>query len=118
MATCYELSDFERGVIIGCYRSGKSIYVISVELEHPKSTVPDVISKWRHSGITSARKHHGRKLKLTEIGECYNTSPDRAVEPLLKTSGTNSRAVPGHLSASIRSEKNLDIKSQWRLISR
>jgi hypothetical protein len=40
-----ELSDFERGLVIGCHISKKSIRDIATLLKLPKSAVGDVIVK-------------------------------------------------------------------------
>ena len=41
-----ELSDFQRGTVIGCHLSNKSVHQISALLELPRSTVSAVIVKW------------------------------------------------------------------------
>lgn len=61
-----ELSDFERGVIVGCHISGKSIRAIAVELSQPRSTVGDVVKKWKTTGVGTRTAHVGRPRKLTE----------------------------------------------------
>ena len=43
-----ELSDFQRGTIIGCHLSNKSVRQLSALLELPQSTVSAVIVKWKH----------------------------------------------------------------------
>jgi hypothetical protein len=48
-----ELSDFERGLVIGCHISKKSIRDIAAVLKLPKSTVGDVIVKGKHKGTTT-----------------------------------------------------------------
>lgn len=66
MAYRQELSEFDRGVIIGCHIAGLSNRAISATLRHPKSTVGDVIVKWKRHGVTSVPKRPGRPKKLTD----------------------------------------------------
>jgi hypothetical protein len=48
-----ELSDFERGLVIGCHISKKSVRDIATLLMLPKSAVGDVIMKWEREGKTT-----------------------------------------------------------------
>jgi hypothetical protein len=50
-----ELSDFERGLVIGCHISKKSVSGTATLLKLPKSTVHDVIVKWKHEGTTTTK---------------------------------------------------------------
>jgi hypothetical protein len=50
-----ELSDFERGLVIGCHIGKKSVRDIATFLKLPKSTVGDVIVKWEHEGTTTTK---------------------------------------------------------------
>ncbi|XP_034542959.1 uncharacterized protein LOC117815385 [Notolabrus celidotus] len=61
-----ELSDFQRGTIVGCQMCKKSVRQISDLLSLPRSTVCAVILKWKHGGVTSARPRSGRPHKLKE----------------------------------------------------
>ncbi|GIY99296.1 hypothetical protein CEXT_289021 [Caerostris extrusa] len=45
-----ELSGFEKGIIIGYHKCGRSLRDISSDLKYPKSTVAYVIKKWKVSG--------------------------------------------------------------------
>ncbi|GIX84657.1 transposable element Tc1 transposase [Caerostris extrusa] len=45
-----ELSDFEKGIIIGYHKCGRSLRDISSDLKYTKSTVGYVIKKWKVSG--------------------------------------------------------------------
>ena len=65
--TCTEeLSDFQRGTVIGCQLVNKSVRQISALLELPWSTVSAVIVKWKRLGATTAQLQSGRRHKLTE----------------------------------------------------
>jgi transposase len=61
-----ELSDFERGLVIGCHISKKSVRNIVTLLKLPKSTVGDVIVKWKREGTTSTKPRMGRPRLLTD----------------------------------------------------
>lgn len=58
MATRRELTDFERGMLIGARRMGHSISEIVTEFNIPRSTVSRVCREYLNSGITS---HHGQR---------------------------------------------------------
>jgi transposase len=67
MARVEELSDFQRGTVIGCHLSNKSVRQISALLELPLSTVSTVIMKWKRLGATMAPPDKsGSPHKLTE----------------------------------------------------
>ena len=55
MGRTEELSDFQRGTVIGCHLSNKSVHEISALLELPMSTVSVVVVKWKHLGATTAQ---------------------------------------------------------------
>ena len=66
MGQSEELSDFQRGTVIGCHLSNKSVREISALLELPQSTVSAVIVKWKRLGATTAQPQSSRLHKLTE----------------------------------------------------
>ena len=69
MAHAEELNDFQRGTIIGCHLSDKSVRKMSALLELPRSTfVIAVIVKWKHLGATTSQPQSGSSHKLTEWG--------------------------------------------------
>lgn len=61
-----ELSDFQRGTVVGCHLSKKTVREISAMLGLPRSTVGSVILKWKRGGITTALPRSGRPHKLRE----------------------------------------------------
>ncbi|XP_068177145.1 aminoacyl tRNA synthase complex-interacting multifunctional protein 1-like [Antennarius striatus] len=61
-----ELSDFQRGTIVGCYMCNKSVREISTLTNLPRSTVSAVILRWKRGGITTALPRSGRPHKLKE----------------------------------------------------
>ena len=66
MAFTEELSNFQRGTVIGCHLSSKSVHQIPALIELPPSTVSAVIVKWKCLGATMAQPRSGRPHKLTE----------------------------------------------------
>ena len=71
MGRTEEISDFQRGTVIGCHLSNKSVRQISALLKLPQSTVSAVIVKWKRLRATTAQPWSGSPHKLTE--------PDRRV---------------------------------------
>jgi transposase len=61
-----ELRDFQRGTVIGCHLSNKSVSPILALLDQPQSNVSAVIVKWKHLGATTAQPRSGKPHKLTE----------------------------------------------------
>lgn len=61
-----ELSDFQRGTVVGCHMCKKSVREISSLLNMPRSTVSAVILRWKREGITTALPRSGRPHKLKE----------------------------------------------------
>uniref|UniRef100_A0A3B4Z9W2 Aminoacyl tRNA synthase complex-interacting multifunctional protein 1-like n=1 Tax=Stegastes partitus TaxID=144197 RepID=A0A3B4Z9W2_9TELE len=66
MGRSEELSDFQRGTVVGCHLCKKSVREISALLDLPRSTVSAVILKWKRGGITTALPRSGRPHKLKE----------------------------------------------------
>lgn len=66
MGRSEELSDFQRGTVVGCHLCKKSNREISALLNLPRSTVSNVILKWKRGGITTALPRSGRPHKLKE----------------------------------------------------
>ncbi|GFX17510.1 uncharacterized protein TNCV_3411101 [Trichonephila clavipes] len=50
MSKSKELSEFDRGSIVGCHLCGKSVREIEDILQKPTSTVSDVIVEWKRRG--------------------------------------------------------------------
>ncbi|KFM62165.1 Transposable element Tc1 transposase, partial [Stegodyphus mimosarum] len=63
-----ELSDFEKDIIIGYHKCGRSLRNISSDLKCPKSTVDYVIKKWKVSGDCRNVPRAGRPTKLGDSG--------------------------------------------------
>jgi hypothetical protein len=62
-----ELSDFERGLVIGGHISKKSVRDIATLLMLPKSTVGEVIVEWKREGTTTMEPRP-RPLSFEEGG--------------------------------------------------
>ncbi|KAM4583822.1 aminoacyl tRNA synthase complex-interacting multifunctional protein 1-like isoform 1-T1 [Odontesthes bonariensis] len=61
-----ELSEFQRGNVVGCHLCKKSVREIAALLNLPRSTVSAVILRWKRGGITTALPRSGRPHKLKE----------------------------------------------------
>jgi transposase len=61
-----QLSDFERGEIIGLWKGGHSERNIESILQHPKSTIHDIITSYKNKNQITAIPQPGRPPKLTE----------------------------------------------------
>jgi transposase len=61
-----ELSDFERGLVIGCHISKKSVRDIATVLKLPESTAGDVIVNWKCEGTTIMKLQLGRPCLMTD----------------------------------------------------
>ncbi|KAJ8888942.1 hypothetical protein PR048_008436 [Dryococelus australis] len=66
MARGTELSDFDKGVIVGCLFSGRSSWAIAWKVNRPKSTVAFVLHKWKIDGHCANAARSGRPPILTD----------------------------------------------------
>ncbi|GFU64761.1 transposable element Tc1 transposase [Trichonephila clavipes] len=66
MSNSKELSEFDRGSIVGYHFCGKSVCEIADILQKPKFTVSDVIVKWKRRGSETAEKRTDRPKILGE----------------------------------------------------
>ena len=60
-----ELTDFERGEIVGLFKGKFKQSKIVEILDHPKSTVSAIIKKYREQGLTTTASRSGRPKSLT-----------------------------------------------------
>jgi hypothetical protein len=51
-----ELTDFERGLAIGCHISKKSVWETATLLKLPKSAAGDAIGEWKREGTTTTNQ--------------------------------------------------------------
>jgi transposase len=61
-----ELSDFERGLVIGCHISKKSVWDIATVLKLPNSIAGDVIVKWKREGTTTTKPRQSGPRLMTD----------------------------------------------------
>jgi transposase len=61
-----ELTEFERGEIIGLWKGGHSERNIGEILDRPKTTIHDIITNYKNSQQITAAPRPGRPPKLTE----------------------------------------------------
>jgi transposase len=66
MGRSAELSDFERGLVIGCHISKESVRDIATLLKLPKYAAGDVIVKWKREGTTITKPRPGRPRLMTD----------------------------------------------------
>ncbi|GFW53683.1 regulator of chromosome condensation 2 [Trichonephila clavipes] len=66
MSKSKELSEFDSGSTVRCHHCGKSVREIADILQKPKSTVSDVIVKWKRRASETAEKRTGRPKILGE----------------------------------------------------
>ena len=64
MAGRVELSEFQKGVIVGCSLCGLSTRAIGQKLGHPQSTVAFVLARWKKKGTVSNKNRTGRPKSL------------------------------------------------------
>ncbi|GFW79820.1 transposable element Tc1 transposase [Trichonephila clavipes] len=83
MGKSKELSEFDRGSIVGCHLCGKSVREIADILQRPKSNVSDVIVKCKRRGSETAENRTGR-LKI--LGERRRRTLKRVVIQTRKSS--------------------------------
>ncbi|GFV74523.1 transposable element Tcb1 transposase [Trichonephila clavipes] len=118
MSKSKEFTEFDRGSIVGCNLCGKSVPEIADILQKPKSTVSDVIGKWKRRGSETAEKRtdrpkilggrsrrtlkrvvkQNRKSLLVEISQEFPSSSgisvgSRTVRRELKSLGFHGRAA-------------------------
>ncbi|GFX31844.1 hypothetical protein TNCV_171771 [Trichonephila clavipes] len=66
MGKSKELSEFDRGSIVGYHLCQKSVREIADILQKPKSTVRDIIGKWKRRDSETAEKRTGTPKILGE----------------------------------------------------
>lgn len=66
-----ELTDFERGEIIGAWKFGHSERQISEGLEFPKSTIHNIITKYKENNTTTTESRSGRPPMLSSRNVRY-----------------------------------------------
>jgi transposase len=67
MPKTHELSDFERGEIIGLWKANFSTREIEKILDHPQKTISNIIMKYRDEGMTTTAQRSGRPKILLDL---------------------------------------------------
>jgi transposase len=60
----HEVSEFDRGRVVGAHDGGMSIRNITAKYNIPKSTVHRIIKDFEESGLTKPRPRSGRPPEL------------------------------------------------------
>ncbi|XP_061888308.1 aminoacyl tRNA synthase complex-interacting multifunctional protein 1a [Entelurus aequoreus] len=66
MGRSRELSDFQRGIVVGCHMCKKTLREIANLLNLPRSTVSNVVLQWKREGRTCPLPRCGRPHILKE----------------------------------------------------
>ncbi|CAI9589961.1 unnamed protein product [Staurois parvus] len=64
MGRSQELSEFKLGTVIGCHLCNKSIREISLLINIPRSTVSDIIKKWKQLRTTETQPRSERGQRM------------------------------------------------------
>ena len=91
-----ELSDLQRGTVIGRHLSNKSVHQISALLELPQSTVSAVIMKWKRLGSDvklQATHAHRTGLPSTEARKNRLSSVATLTTEFQTSSGSNVNTI-------------------------
>jgi transposase len=97
-----DLSDFERGMIVGLHLAGKSERQIGVIVKIDKSTVYDVITAYNTSQKTTVAPRTGRQLILNE----------RDTRQLIRTVKKNRKAAVEEITKSFVSDLNISVSKR------
>ncbi|GBM61787.1 hypothetical protein AVEN_235704-1 [Araneus ventricosus] len=66
MAGYQDLSEFERGVIVGAREMGHSISEVAMKFGFSRATISQVFREYRESGKTSNLRHRCGRKKITQ----------------------------------------------------
>ena len=61
-----ELSEFQRGEIIGAWKCNFSVRIIEEVLKYPKSTIQNVISAYKNDGLEKRPSQSGQPIIILE----------------------------------------------------
>ncbi|KAI9022313.1 hypothetical protein CLU79DRAFT_752170 [Phycomyces nitens] len=65
-----ELSDYEKGMIVGMYMRSPKMSSIAKDLDIPYTTISSTIHRWKTTGTATTKKRPGRPETLTERNKC------------------------------------------------
>ncbi|CAI9624471.1 unnamed protein product, partial [Staurois parvus] len=95
MGRSQELSEFNRGTVIGCHLCNKSIHEISLLLNIPRSTVSGIITKWLQLGTiaTQPQNERGQRLLLRTVRRSHKLSAESIAKDLQTSCGLQIRTT-------------------------
>jgi transposase len=102
MSKTRELSDFERGEIVGLSKGNFSYRKIAVILDIPKSTVGDVVKKYNEQGSTTTAPRSGRPKILSEYDK----------KQLIKITKENRFNTLEELTENFKTMMNISVSSR------
>src|SRR5438128_2327345 len=97
-----ELTEFERGEIIGLWKGKHSLRDIGKILNHPKSTVYNIIDNYKKQNLTTAMPRSGRPKLLTE----------RNTRQLTKIVKNNRNNTLDEITEELNSSLNLSVSKR------
>src|ERR687896_167699 len=97
-----ELTDFERGEIVGLSKGGFSQKDIAELLNFPKSTVGNIIKKYNEKGLTTTEHRSGRPKALSE----------RDRKHLEKVAKNNRNDTLEEITEKFNTELNISVSSR------
>ncbi len=97
-----ELTEFERGEIIGLWKGKHSLRDIEKILNHPKSTVHNIIDNYKKQNLTTAMSRSGRPKLLTE----------RNTRQLTKIVKNNRNNTLDEITEELNSSLNLSVSKR------
>ncbi|GFW20199.1 uncharacterized protein TNCV_1855231 [Trichonephila clavipes] len=78
MASYQDLSEFERGVIVGAREMGHSIFEVAMKFGFSRATISRVYREYRESGKTSNLRHRCGQKNITfecwDINKCHHAN--------------------------------------------
>src|SRR5437588_860949 len=97
-----ELTEFECGEIIGLWKGKHSLRDIGKILNHPKSTVYNIIDNYKKQNLTTAMPRSGRPKLLTE----------RNIRQLTKIVKNNKNNTLDEITEELNSSLNLSVSKR------
>ncbi|CAI9623213.1 unnamed protein product, partial [Staurois parvus] len=98
MGRSQELSEFNRGTVIGCHLCNKSIPEMSLLLSIPWSTVSGIITKCKQLGTTAtqSRSEQGQCMLKRTVHRSHQLSAESIAEDLQTLCGLQISTITVH----------------------